>query len=205
MPTRLKQAMETLDEAYWTERYVQQQTGWDIGYVATPLKSYFDQLTDIGLKILIPGAGNAYEAEYLWNMGFTNVFVIDLSKRPLEQLKKRVKNFPSSQLVHGDFFEHSGKYDLIIEQTFFCALNPLLRKSYVLKMKELLKPGGKLVGVLFNIPLNKDRPPFGGNEKEYRGLFNGQFSIEIMCEAYNSIPPRQGSELFVKMKSIDLN
>lgn len=39
---------------------------------------------------------------------------------------------------------------VLMEQTFFCAINPSLRKDYVAKMHELLAPNGKLVGVLFD-------------------------------------------------------
>jgi SAM-dependent methyltransferase len=192
----------SFNERYWTDRYAKEQTGWDLGDVSTPLKEYFDQLTDLNLKILIPGAGNAYEAEYLWSLGFKNITVIDLSARPLENIKKRIPEFPSDQLIEGDFFGHDGQYDLIIEQTFFCALDPELRESYVGKMPELLKLNGKLVGLLFKIPLNTDHPPFGGNESDYRALFSKRFEIERMEEAYNSIPPRQGSELFIKLKNL---
>ncbi|SHI83533.1 Thiopurine S-methyltransferase (TPMT) [Algibacter luteus] len=52
-------------ENYWTQRYNERQTGWDVGKPTTPLKTYIDQLKNKSLKILIPGAGNAYEAEYL--------------------------------------------------------------------------------------------------------------------------------------------
>lgn len=188
-----------LDETFWNERYTSEQTGWDIGYVSTPLKEYIDQLTNKNLKILIPGGGNSYEAEYLFDKGFTNVSVIDISKIPLENLAKRVPSFPRKNLLHQDFFKLEETYDLILEQTFFCAQDPKLRGKYVSKMHQLLKPKGKLVGLLFNIPLNEDKPPFGGNEKEYRSLFEEKFIIEKMETAYNSIPPRAGNELFIKL------
>ena len=189
-----------LDQAYWTNRYLQGKTGWDIGEVSTPLKEYIDQLEDKSRKILIPGAGNAYEAEYLWSQGFEQVHVVDLSGEPLRHLKNRVPDFPSENLLQKDFFELEGTYDLILEQTFFCALQPQLRPAYVSKMNELLSAQGKLVGLLFNIPLNDDQPPFGGSKKEYERLFQDQFDIRLMETAYNSIPPRAGNELFIQMK-----
>ncbi len=48
------------EENYWTNRYKIESTGWDIGYASTPLKEYIDQLSDKTIRILIPGAGNAY-------------------------------------------------------------------------------------------------------------------------------------------------
>ncbi|OEK03801.1 SAM-dependent methyltransferase [Roseivirga sp. 4D4] len=193
-----------LNEQFWTDKYQKDQMGWDIGYVSTPLKGYFDQIDDKSLKILIPGAGNAYEAEYLWNNGFTNVYVVDISEEPLTRFIKRVPDFPKDQLLNVDFFQLEDRFDLIIEQTFFCALDPKLRAQYVEKMHNLLRPNGVLVGLMFKIPLFDDRPPFGGNESEYRLLFSDRFSIDIMEEAYNSITARAGSELFIKMTPLEL-
>lgn len=189
-----------LDEIFWNDRYISGQTGWDIGYVTRPLKEYIDQLTNKDLKILIPGGGNSYEAEYLLKRGFTNVFVVDISSIPLKNICKRLPTFPKENLLHLNFFDLDDTFDLILEQTFFCALKPEFRKRYVLKMNQLLKPEGKLVGLLFNIPLNDDKPPFGGTEEEYRSLFVEKFKIEKMETAYNSIEPRAGNELFFKLR-----
>ena len=65
-----------LNEAFWDNKYKSGKTGWDIGSISTPLKKYFDQLTNKELKILIPGGGNSYEAEYLHKLGFKNVYVV---------------------------------------------------------------------------------------------------------------------------------
>jgi SAM-dependent methyltransferase len=186
-------------EGYWNHRYLENETGWDIGYVSTPLKEYFDQLTDKSIKILIPGGGNSYEAEYLFKNGFKNVCVLDISIVALQNFKKRVPDFPEDQLLHMDFFDLYERFDLVVEQTFFCALRPELRTKYVSKMHDVLHPGGKLVGLLFNIPLNEDHPPFGGDEAEYRRLFSERFEIDSMDVAYNSIPQRLGNELFIKL------
>ena len=198
MPQDGRENIEIMDESYWSNRYQQGATGWDIGHVSTPLKAYIDQLTNKELKILIPGAGNSYEAEYLWQQGFHNIYVMDIAAEPLANLKARIPDIPDEQLLKQDFFEHQGGYDLILEQTFFCALNPLLRADYIQKMHELLKPGGKLVGLLFNIPLFTDHPPFGGHRDDYLPLFSSKLKVELMEAAHNSIGPRAGNELFFK-------
>ena len=185
-----------LDKSYWEDRYLTNQIGWNIGFPSTPLKSYIDQLEDKSISILIPGAGNSYEAEYLWNQGFKNTYVLDIAKQPLENLKKRVSDFPDAQLLHQDFFKVDNTFDLILEQTFFCALNPNLRKPYAEKMKQLLKPDGKLAGLLFNFPLTESGPPFGGSINEYQDLFSRYFSIRTLTPSINSIKERQGKELF---------
>ncbi|APZ48032.1 SAM-dependent methyltransferase [Polaribacter reichenbachii] len=187
-----------LSKDFWGNKYKTNKIGWDLGDISNPLKSYFDQLTNKTLKILIPGAGNSYEAEYLFNNGFKNVYVLDISKEPLENLKKRAPNFPEVQLILGNFFDLEGDFDLIIEQTFFCAINPDLRAKYASKMRDLLHQNGKLVGLLFDAKLNEDHPPFGGNKEEYLTYFKPYFSVDILEECYNSYPNRQGMELFMK-------
>ena len=117
---------ESLSKSFWVDRYAKGETGWDIGSVSEPLKAYIDQITNKELAILVPGAGNAYEAEYLWQNGFRNLVVIDIAEAPLALFSKRVPDFPKQNLICTDFFEHRGKYDLIIEQTFFV---PFLRMT----------------------------------------------------------------------------
>lgn len=188
------------EEHYWTQRYNEQQTGWDIGYPSTPIKEYVDQLTDKSIHILIPGAGNAYEAEYMWKLGFQNVHILDISDVPLKAFKKRNPNFPKHHMHQANFFEFKGQFDLIIEQTFFCSFLPTdkNRNKYVRQISTLLKPKGKLVGVWFDIPLINDsnKRPFGGNKQLYIKYLSKFFKTVTFDRCYNSILPRQGNELF---------
>lgn len=182
----------------WDNRYLNNDIGWDLGEVSPPLKAYFDQLENKEIKILIPGGGNSYEAEYLFKNGFKNIFVVDLSKTAIDNIQKRIPKLPASQLIHGNFFDIENEFDLIIEQTFFCAINPNLREKYASKMNDLLHKKGKFVGLLFDAKLNEDHPPFGGSKKEYLAYFEAYFTLDVFTECYNSYPNRQGMELFVK-------
>jgi methyl halide transferase len=189
------------EEHYWTTRYKDQNTGWNIGYPSTALKEYMDQLKDKNIRILIPGAGNAYEAEYLIAKGFANVFIMDISTIPLQSFKERNPYFPKEQIIKANFFEHNGKYDLIIEQTFFCSFEPTKenRNNYAKQIAALLNPNGKLVGVWFDIPLvegNMDKRPFGGTKGDYESYLSKYFDVKTFEKCYNSIEPRAGQELF---------
>lgn len=184
-----------MNSEYWENRYKKSEIGWDAGKITTPLKEYIDQLTSKDLKILIPGAGNGYEFDYLINKGFKNVFVVDLAPTPLKNIENRNPEFKNN-LILSDFFELNETFDLIIEQTFFCALNPSLRSSYVTKTAELLNTNGKIVGLLFDFPLTEVGPPFGGSIKEYTTLFSKTFKLKTLEKAYNSIKPRANKELF---------
>ncbi len=183
---------------YWQDRYQNGDIPWDLGKVSPPIKNYMDQVKDKNLRILIPGAGHGHEAAYLHQQGFKNVFVADIAATALAKLKTTHPTFPSTHLLHQDFFTLDSKFDLIIEQTFFCALPPHLRPAYVEKMNQLLTSNAKLVGLLFDAPLNSDRPPFGGSAKEYRSLFIPRFIIHQMQSAKDSVPERLGRELFIE-------
>jgi thiopurine S-methyltransferase len=191
--------MTKLDERYWTERYDKEDTGWDTGSITTPLKTYFDQLTDKNIRILIPGCGNAHEAEYLWKQGFNHVYVADLSAIPLNQLKARNKKISDRYFLHADFFSLKEHFDLIVEQTFFCAIDPLLRPEYAKKSASLLAPDGKIIGLLFNREF-VGGPPFGGKKEEYESYFVEHFKEIYFSPCYNSIKPRQENELFMICK-----
>ena len=189
--------MKKFSKKYWNQHYLDERTGWDIGHISTPLKEYFDQLNNKNLRILVPGAGNAWEVEYLFNNGFQNTFLLDFAEESIASFKARCPEFPDANIITDDFFTHEGKYDLLVEQTFFSSIPPERRIDYVEKVYELLNSGGKLAGLLFNHPFDFDGPPYGGTEKEYRILFTEFFDFEAYSIAYNSIKPRSGRELFL--------
>jgi hypothetical protein len=184
-----------LNKEYWENRYKFETTNWDIGEISTPIKVYINQLKNKNARILIPGAGNGYELDYLIENGFHNVYVLDYAKQPIDAIIKRNKAL-EKHLIHEDFFNHKGTYDLIIEQTFFCALQPDLRTKYVSKMFNLLSEKGKISGLLFNFPLTEEGPPFGGSIDEYVHLFSEKFTLKTLAPAFNSIKPRANKELF---------
>jgi SAM-dependent methyltransferase len=190
------------DVAYWQARYATPgRAGWDAGRTTPPLRAYFDQLPVASQpRILIPGAGRAYEAEYLHRLGFRQVVVADLAPEPLAELAARVPDFPTENLWLADFFAlpPTEQFDLLIEQTFFCAIDPSLRPAYAQQCATLLRPGGKLVGLLFDTEFaGASEPPFGGSREEYRAYFAPYFEFVHFDTAYNSLAPRAGRELFI--------
>lgn len=191
---------EVQSESFWNSRYENDETGWDIHQVSPPLSAYIDSLANHDLRILIPGCGNAHEAAYLIEKGFGNVTLIDISSVLVNRLKEKFSG-ESIQIINGDFFNHSGKYDLILEQTFFCAISPSRRNDYVKHASELLTEGGKIAGVMFNENFGFDEhPPFKGSKPEYMDLFSPYFEILQMLPCENSIAPRLGNELFVEFR-----
>ncbi len=189
-----------LGQNYWDNQYKTETTGWDMGEVSPPLKTYIDQLKDKNVRILIPGCGNTYEAEYLLLKGFTNITLIDIAPTLVDKLKEKFKNNKHIKIMLADFFEHQGEYDLILEQTFFCAIDPSLRTAYRDNMYSLLSKGGKLAGVLFNKQFEKEGPPFGGNKESYEKMFQDYFEFIAFETCTNSHPKRKNAELFIIFK-----
>ena len=158
--------MMILDENYWSDRYKTGRTGWNIGFASEPILQYLDQIQNKELEMLFPGAGNAYEVEEAFKLGFSSVHLLDYAEEPIRNFSLRNPNFSTSFIHLENFFDHMGKYDLIIEQTFFCALDPGMRKNNMSKLKSLLKPEAKLVGVVLDRKFNFPGRTFGWGKKE---------------------------------------
>jgi thiopurine S-methyltransferase len=185
-----------LDQSYWNERYLSAQTGWDLGKVSRPLQFIIDSISDKNASILIPGAGNAHEAHYLLSQGFQNVTVLDIAPAPVNELKQLFQGKPIT-VLQGNFFNHHGTYDIILEQTFFCALESRFRESYPKKTVQLLTDKGVLTGVLFNFTQQRTEPPYGGTAEEYRSLFDPYFNLNSIEPCTFSEEDRKGKELFI--------
>lgn len=191
-----------INKEYWENLYKNKTLGWDIGNISPPLKEYFNQLTNKNLKILIPGAGNGYEASFLLNKGFTNTYYLDYSDGAINSFKNLNPNFPKDNIIKEDFFNHNEKYDLIIELAFFTSIEPEDRDELAKKMHNLLNIGGKYVGLFFNHEFKLNKPPYGAMKETYLELIKDLFSVKTMEIAYNSIKPRKGRELFFIFEKI---
>lgn len=186
-----------LDQSFWNFLWENKETGWDIGYASPAITEYMKQYPRKNDAVLIPGCGNAYEAEYLVKNEFSNITLVDIAPKAVEALKGKFSSSPQVKVLCEDFFQHKGSYDLMIEQTFFCAHQPARRKEYAEKAASLLKKNGKIIGLLFNKFFEKQGPPFGGDTHEYKTLFEPYFIIKTMENCYNSILPRENSEVFI--------
>ncbi len=178
---------------YWNNRYRTQSTGWDIGYASPAIVEFFNSIEDKNTKILVPGAGNGHELIYAHDLGFNNIHLLDIADEVCASFINENQSFDKNHVHCQNFFDFDGQFDVIIEQTFFCAIHPSFRKQYVQKMAELLKPQGKLMGLLFNCEF-ENGPPFGGNVDEYVKIFEPYFDFEIWETCENSIPARAGRE-----------
>lgn len=188
-----------MDKSFWESRWQEQNTGWDIGYANPAICNFMKQYSNKDAAILIAGCGNAYEAEFLIQNGFTNITLIDIAATAVKHLQEKFQQENAITILCEDYFEHNGIYDVQIEQTFFCAINPSQRADYAKKAHSLLNENGTLMGVLFNREFEKAGPPFGGTEEEYLDYLKPYFDLKIFENCHSSVPQRQGSELFINL------
>ena len=185
---------------FWEERYTANNTPWDIGEPAPAFVKYFCRglpWQASVLKIAVLGCGLGHDAFYLAK-NFEDKFEVsgfDFSKSAIKFCNeiKGGNNIKNIYFHHADFFTlvEGGKwknyFDLVIEHTSFCAIDPSRRKKYVDLIKYLLKPKGELVGLFFIRPIKLGGPPFGSTEEEIRKLFKNDF-LEIEKLRHESCP-----------------
>ena len=199
---------EKLTAEYWDARYREGRTGWDLGQSNTALLAELKRRIDRGARILIPGGGRAYEALALWERGYANTYIVDWAPRAFDALREgglseRVRAAGvdlEARCIVADFFEHDDHYDALLEQTFFCAIDPTLRDAYVKQAAQLLRPGGLWLGILFARDFPTAGPPFGGTADEYRERFGPHFEIERLSLWEGSVAPRLGHEVLGVMR-----
>ena len=79
------------------------------------------------------------------------------------------------------FFAHEGKYDLVWDVTFLCALDPSVREQWAAKHRALLNPSGQLITGVFPICDKCGGPPYAMSVELVRSLLTpaGLAALEI--------------------------
>ena len=106
-------------------------------------------------------------------------------------------------MLHQDFFELDSNYDdsfgLIMENTFFCAINPAMRQEYVATAGRILKSGAVFIGLFYETG-KEGGPPFNTRKREVEECFSERFEIEILKKTSHSAEQRQGREWLAVFK-----
>jgi cyclopropane fatty-acyl-phospholipid synthase-like methyltransferase len=182
----------------WQRHYDEGDLGWDLGQVAPPFIKLFESKTILPGKTLIPGCGRGHEVIYLAENGF-EVTAVDYSPGAVNHLKSTVQERNlKCEVLHLDFFgidsSHNGVYDLLIEQTFFCAISPEQRSSYVSTVARALKKGGMLAGLFYHTGEEEGGPPFNTTREDIKKYFSDSFEIRQLSKAEDSAEQRKNKE-----------
>ena len=79
------------DKDFWNSRYVEKNTGWDLGLVSPPLVWMVEAgWLPPGSRVLIPGAGRCYEGIYLAGLGYS-VTAVDFAPEAAREARENAK------------------------------------------------------------------------------------------------------------------
>ncbi|MBT6718012.1 MAG: methyltransferase domain-containing protein [Nitrospina sp.] len=181
----------------WQRHYDEGDLGWDLGQVAPPFVTLFESNLIVPGKTLVPGCGRGHEVVYLAENGF-DVTAVDYSVGAVNHLKAVVeKRQLNTRILHMNFFEldpaYNEIYDLLIEQTFFCAISPEQRPMYVATVARALKKGGMLAGLFYHTG-QEGGPPFNTTQDDIVKSFSDSFEIRELAQAKNSAEQRKDKE-----------
>ena len=177
---------------FWDVRYAAGETPWDFHGVPAALKAFLG--TSRPGTVLIPGCGVGYEVRAFHEVGW-QVTAIDFSPVAVGRARRELGVLASCVVV-GDFFTHdfdSRRFDAIFERTFLCALPKDLWPAYAKRMRQLLRPSGKLVGI-FLYGEEHDPPPYPLSPEKARELFEEKFSLVKTLPVSDSLPMFAGNE-----------
>lgn len=184
---------------FWCHKYQSQQDHWDLGQAHPAIVDLIPRLKLPRSRILVLGSGPGHDAAYLSQDGHL-VTAVDFSEEALTKAKSKYGHIENITWVQDDVFkfckDHPQGFDLIVEHTCLCAIDPSKRTDLIKAWKHALTPGGNLLAVLFTME-RTSAPPFGGTEWEYRQRLKNDFRFIFWGRWRQSIDGRQGKELLV--------
>ena len=185
-------AADSSQPAFWDARFAAGKTPWDRHGVPDKLKTYLSRKRPG--RALIPGCGSAYEVT-AFHAAHWSVTAIDFSREAVDRARRLLG--PLGKLVAcGDFFHQSldeSAFDVIYERTFLCALPPKCWPDYARRMRQLICPGGNLVG-FFLYGDEPEPPPYPLTAAKAGKLFGDAFNLTQDEPVSDSLPVFAGKE-----------
>jgi len=187
----------------WQTHYEAEDLKWDLGEVSPPLKRLWEEGSIQPGRTLIPGCGQGHEVVFFARQGF-EVVGVDFAPGAVTLLSRLLEGKGlNARAVLSDFFlldgTHDAAYDLMLEQTFFCAIRPEERDRYVATARRVLKPGGVLAGLFYETG-EPGGPPFNTTDEDVVRHFSPFFEIERLEKCDHSIERRQDKEWLALMR-----
>jgi len=186
-------------ESFWTQLYETKEDGWEL---ENPSPVFLEMLPRMKLpksRVLVLGCGSGNDAAYFAEQGHV-VTAVDFSQEAISRGQAKYGKLANLKFVQSDLFKldpaWTGQFDIIIEHTCYCAIDPERRDDLVKIWRRCLAPGGQILGVFFVMEKRKG-PPYGGSEWEIRQRLQPYFQFHFWGRWRQSKAGRQGKELFV--------
>jgi SAM-dependent methyltransferase len=192
--------------AYWEAAYTEGRDGWELGAAAPPLVRALAELRPEARAsgaALVLGSGRGHEARAAAAQGWARVVGVDFATAAREEASKLTPPELASRIEWRtrDLFDlpatDAGAFDLVVEHTSFCAIDPARRAEWARVVHAVLRPGGSLLG-LFYTHGRPGGPPFGAAVADVlRALEAAGLRVERHEVPVDSIERRRGDELLV--------
>lgn len=188
---------------FWTDIYATEENpGWNLNEPAAAFKDMLPRLKLPKSRILILGAGEGHDAAFFAQAGHV-VTAVDFSTEGIKRGKEKYGHLDNLHFEESNIFhlpqQWNHSFDLVIEHACFCAIPPDQRNELIRLWRRMLHEEGQLMAVFFTME-KRSGPPFGATEWELRKRLQDYFHFLFWGRWRQSIPRRQGRELFVLAK-----
>ncbi|KAL0341391.1 UNVERIFIED_CONTAM: putative thiol methyltransferase 2 [Sesamum radiatum] len=160
----------------WDKCWEDGLTPWDLGS-PTPVLVHLNDTGSLPKgRALVPGCGSGYDVVAIASAEH-HVVGVDLSDNAIKratELSSRSPNAEHFTFLKTDFFTWcpTQLFDLIFDYTFFCAIEPGLRSQWARKIRDLLKPDGELITLMFPVDDHEGGPPYKVSVADYEEVLH---------------------------------
>jgi SAM-dependent methyltransferase len=184
--------------AHWEGRWVAGDTPWDLGAPPPVLADVIARAGPGRLRVLVPGAGGGQDA-VAWARAGHDVVAVDFATTAVVRARRLAQEAGVElRVIEADVLELPpelrGAFDLVWEHTCFCALPPERRAGWVQATARALRPGGRVVALLWN-HRRPGGPPFDVEPSAARASFSERFDVVSLEPVLRSAPGREGEFL----------
>jgi SAM-dependent methyltransferase len=197
------------DVGFWEHYYHEPEIPWDLGEAAPPfILDWLKQHPDFFEKqkiqnAVVFGAGAGHDAALFAQNNLT-VTGLDYAPSAIEMATKLYGHLPNLTFLQADCLNLANSplanslnhsFHLAIEHTFFCAIQPDQRDTYIENLRFALKPKGYVLGLFWNHGNSgSGGPPFDTTTDDIQKHFEPYFQILSLEEAKHPHPRRQNKE-----------
>lgn len=188
----------------WNAAYENDDTPWDKGYAAPPLREFLATHSITG-RVLVPGSGAGHDVRLLAEQGAA-VVGLDIAMGAVRKAA-RFARVNDERFEAADFLDlpevFHRQFDYVVEHTCLCALDPERRVAYARSVKQALRGGGHYLAVFYREveDYDGDGPPHPISQRQIEALFGADFEMIERVVPQQSYPSRPvGSEELCLMR-----
>ena len=189
---------------FWEEIYQAGRAGWDLGGPTPTLHRLLESGEIKPGRLIVLGAGRGHDARDWARHGF-QVTAVDFAADAVAAMRDLADPAAPTEIVQADIFnlpaKLNHKFDMVLEYTCFCAINPDRRDEYASVVARLIKPGGTYAALLFPLDQHVGGPPFAVSIDEALTLFRKRkFRLKRRETPSDSVWQRHGLEELLLFK-----